>query len=534
MKKIYLITKLILVLLMFSFTQETYSQAPVADFKSCLKVVKKHDVVQFFDLSSNIPTQWEWDVYDSITYANEPDYGPVVDMNSGNIISDPFLNGNGHLSKNPEFQFELTGCYTLVLKATNQNGTASIVKNCYIRVVEISDIVIGFGTYGDLNFNFGKIYDNGGMNFNYSSNQGINTKSYLKIKPENNFNITLNFKQIRLADSGDYLAIYDSDTINANKLLGIVNNTNNSQLLTFTSTKPNMFVVFYSNGSGVDSGFMAEFYTDNNPLVVNKKFKTIRNVINSPSIFVNNNNDPFIFNYKREWFVNDTLQTAFTNKDTLKYTFNNGNPYKVCIVISNCDSSYEYCVNDSNDLCESYFKVFNDTTTTYSGIIQDLSTATNTANYLWEFGDGDTSTLKTPTHTYSGQGKFNICLTVAQTNCKSKYCDSIGFDSSGNLMNLQIPFSIKIVDKNGKTSNIKSLYFLSNFKYYPNPVFNELIIQDFDFVTNKLQVYNLTGNVVIDNINNTKIDFSNLQSGVYFLKVIDNSGNYQTYKIIKY
>jgi PKD repeat protein len=33
-------------------------------------------------------------------------------------------------------------------------------------------------------------------------------------------------------------------------------------------------------------------------------------------------------------------------------------------------------------------------------------------SYYWEFGDGDTSTMAEPTHTYSKDGVFDVSLTI--------------------------------------------------------------------------------------------------------------------------
>jgi PKD repeat protein len=52
----------------------------------------------------------------------------------------------------------------------------------------------------------------------------------------------------------------------------------------------------------------------------------------------------------------------------------------------------------------------------------------NNLTYLWTFGDGTSSTLAYPSHTYSVTGTYNICLTVTDsaTNCTSTMCDSAG------------------------------------------------------------------------------------------------------------
>ena len=36
----------------------------------------------------------------------------------------------------------------------------------------------------------------------------------------------------------------------------------------------------------------------------------------------------------------------------------------------------------------------------------------NAIKYIWDFGDGDTSTLKLPQHSYNSAGNYKIILTV--------------------------------------------------------------------------------------------------------------------------
>ena len=53
----------------------------------------------------------------------------------------------------------------------------------------------------------------------------------------------------------------------------------------------------------------------------------------------------------------------------------------------------------------------------------DASTGAN--GYLWDFGDGATSTLINPSHTYAENGNYDACLTVTN-NCGShQYCESV-------------------------------------------------------------------------------------------------------------
>ncbi len=45
-------------------------------------------------------------------------------------------------------------------------------------------------------------------------------------------------------------------------------------------------------------------------------------------------------------------------------------------------------------------------------LVQFLNTSTGAASYLWDFGDGITSTLPSPTHTYSTAGVYTVTLTA--------------------------------------------------------------------------------------------------------------------------
>ncbi|MBP6624478.1 MAG: PKD domain-containing protein [Chitinophagaceae bacterium] len=98
--------------------------------------------------------------------------------------------------------------------------------------------------------------------------------------------------------------------------------------------------------------------------------------------------------------------------------------------------------------------------------------------YLWNFGDGSpASTVQNPTHTYTNQGSYNVCLYVSGYDslnnfCKDSFCHSIMILPSGltqlestelqifpNPANDQIEitlplvgkFDIKLIDMAGKT-----------------------------------------------------------------------------------
>ncbi|MDP2386783.1 MAG: PKD domain-containing protein [Bacteroidota bacterium] len=58
------------------------------------------------------------------------------------------------------------------------------------------------------------------------------------------------------------------------------------------------------------------------------------------------------------------------------------------------------------------------------------NTTTNGVSYLWDFGDGTTSTLANPTHTYPNGGTYNVCLTATNECVSNQICSSITFGCS--------------------------------------------------------------------------------------------------------
>lgn len=84
------------------------AQAPAPDFKANLTSGCFPIVVKFQDLSTGGPTAWEWDL------------------------------GNGTLStlQNPAATYLEPGLYKITLKATNANGSATIVKDSFISVYQ--------------------------------------------------------------------------------------------------------------------------------------------------------------------------------------------------------------------------------------------------------------------------------------------------------------------------------------------------------------------------------------------------------------
>lgn len=54
-------------------------------------------------------------------------------------------------------------------------------------------------------------------------------------------------------------------------------------------------------------------------------------------------------------------------------------------------------------------------------------------SYLWDFGDGNTSTTQNPIHTYSAIGNFNVCLTVTDACGNDQDCQQVSILAAGTI-----------------------------------------------------------------------------------------------------
>ena len=57
-------------------------------------------------------------------------------------------------------------------------------------------------------------------------------------------------------------------------------------------------------------------------------------------------------------------------------------------------------------------------------------------SYLWDFGDGSTSTLENPSYTYSTPGFYSVCLTISDTalNCTDDRCKTLTIQNIGTYI----------------------------------------------------------------------------------------------------
>ncbi|GEM_PF-5065714 len=146
------------------------------------------------------------------------------------------------------------------------------------------------------------------------------------------------------------------------------------------------------------------------------------------------------------------LSVAFTNKSknaqTYLWDFNDGrtsteaNPthefvqagtYKVTLTAKNITLSHSYyCVitiTDPNPKAGFTYKTAHPLKAVFT------NTSTNATSYHWDFGDGNTSTEKNPTHRYNGIGVYNVKMTATRGSKTSTY---------EQIIKIEAPTSCKI------------------------------------------------------------------------------------------
>jgi PKD repeat protein len=183
--------------------------------------------------------------------------------------------------------------------------------------------------------------------------------------------------------------------------------------------------------------------------------------------------------------------------------------YTVCLTATNSFGTDSTCktVNVSCALPDANWG-YNDSNRTVS--FSD-STSNSPVYWLWDFGDGNTSTLVNPTHTYATNGAYTVCLTTVNPCGTDSTCKTVVIATTG-----------------------VSTEQLDVIKLYPNPS-NSRINISFPNSTFSVEIYDSKGSF-ISSFNESKeflsIDLNSLYKGVYAFRIY-NSKSYFIRKVVK-
>ena len=163
---------------------------------------------------------------------------------------------------------------------------------------------------------------------------------------------------------------------------------------------------------------------------------------------------------------------------------------------------------------------FTSTTSFVTGNFTNTSTSGGTTSYLWNFGDGGTSTQQNPIHVYGGTGAYLVTLTVTNDCGSTTFTDSITLAVAG----------------------IQEISNFGSVNIYPNPstgVFN-LDLELNDAMNLEIVVTNVMGQKLqtrslntINGAHSEKIDLTNEAEGVYYINITSEGKQLSNRMIIK-
>jgi PKD repeat protein len=140
------------------------------------------------------------------------------------------------------------------------------------------------------------------------------------------------------------------------------------------------------------------------------------------------------------------------------------------------------------------------------------SSVNSTLNYSWDFGDGNTSSIQNPSHTYATNGTYTITLIAS---------DCIFSDT----ITKTIQIGTNSMEENTNTS----------FEFYPNPTTHQIIINvEKQLLGSFYTIYDYTGKAILTGkilSEQSDIDLGDLSKGIYLLSIGENLD--RTVKVIK-
>lgn len=422
-------TKTLLFCLIISFAAN--AQVPSANFTGTPVAGCSPLIVVFEDQSLNTPTSWLWD----------------------------FGNGSTSTAKNPTATYFTSGNYTVKLTATNGNGTNTLERTNYITVHAIPNT--NFTTIDTLGcfphtvrFTDTSPPVAGHTNSTWEWNFGDGSISTLQnpthiYTASGNYNVTLKITNdkgcSKVFSKTAYIKV--SSGVVANFTKTAPNFCNPPAAVSFTSiaTGPGTLNYAWNFGDGNTSTAQDPNHTYNSSGSFNVSL-TVTSSLGCGASVVKNNEvvigaNTTTFTSPASAFANATVNLTNTSNPapvSQSWDFGDGttstaqNPTKIwstagtyTITLTNFYSSCTFTATSTiiiNPITNASFIVSDSGSCKPPLTVSFQSTTTGAVSWLWNLGDGTTSTLQNPVHTYNFYGEYTIKLT---TTSSTGYVDSI-------------------------------------------------------------------------------------------------------------
>jgi PKD repeat protein len=169
---------------------------------------------------------------------------------------------------------------------------------------------------------------------------------------------------------------------------------------------------------------------------------------------------------------------------------------------------------------------------------QDVSTGTGVpCAWFWDFGDGNTSTLQNPFHSYAQPGFYVVCMTVT-------YCV---YDASGNLVATctatfckQISVGVVIgpvPNSQRKSETGTPMEEANKTMVFPNPTSTELFIKAQEDLQPVIRILSSTGQELLKansgGKNLYKVNVEQLSPGLYTVEITYSNGSVERSPFVK-
>lgn len=409
---------------------------PKADFtadstKGCPPLV-----VHFADQSTGNPTAWKWDL------------------------------GNGVIStdRNPSTIYLNSGSYTVKLTVSNAAGEDSIIKTSYIVIGQLPEVKFSATPLqgcAPLNVQFTDASTSGGGTiaertwyFGDGTTDGNTPNPLHTYTAGNTYSVTLIVKNsLGCSKSAQQPAMVKVEgPVNADFRFNAANNCKPPTDVTFENNSTQGTLQYKWNfGDGAlstDANPQHTYTTGgtfnvqliaNSPLgctdtitksltvgATNPNFSVTSSCINRPAIFTNTS-QPTAAN--ATWDFGDGTTATGVNA-THVYTANGTYQVKMVGVFNGCTDTITKAVTITNTPVGDFTSP-NAGSCNAPATISFKSTVPIATNFLWDFGDGTTSTDPNPSHTYTAIGSYNVKLVAATAGGCSDSMTKRGFVKIG-------------------------------------------------------------------------------------------------------
>nr|NQU93168.1 DUF2271 domain-containing protein [Bacteroidota bacterium] len=154
-----------------------------------------------------------------------------------------------------------------------------------------------------------------------------------------------------------------------------------------------------------------------------------------------------------------------------------------------------------------------------SFVVDFTNISTGASSYLWDFGDGETSTEENPTHVYGADGTYEVTLTATSDMCGDDvHTETVVIYTVGVPENQYAPYSI-----------------------FPNPTSGKFFITSVqDFRNVDIKIFDVQGRIILNTNmdltkkgDNTVADINTLTPGLYFILITNEGLHFKEKLLVK-